>query len=182
VKKNEVLNSERGFSLIELMIVVAILATLAFIGIPSYRYHQAKARASEAKSQLSALYVAETQFSAEWNGYHTDAMAIGFRPNGNLRYIIGFNAPSLYTIPGYTGPVLVPSNSNTGVLGLCPLLGCNNIAITPTGLTISAISIATSATMNAFTAAAEGFVGGSATDQWTINEGKVLNNVSPGGY
>ncbi len=176
------LKSEAGFSLIELMLVIAIIGVMATISFEGYSHLQAKARASESKAQLAALFMAQGQFRAEWNGFHTDALAVGFRPNGQLRYVIGFNAASSHTVAGYTGPALDPNNLSTGVVGLCPLMGCANIAIGPNGLPITAVSLATTAAITTFTAAAEGFVGGSQVDVWSINEGKVLTNTTPGGY
>ena len=47
--------SPQGFSLIELMIALAIAAIIAAVGIPAYRDHMLRARIPEATSTLSAL-------------------------------------------------------------------------------------------------------------------------------
>ena len=47
---------EAGFSLIELVIVVAILAILAAIGIPAFNNAQVKAREASAKTGLATAY------------------------------------------------------------------------------------------------------------------------------
>ena len=53
---------ERGFSLIELMVVVAIAAVLISVAIPSYRDYVRRGAIEEATSQLSAGRVVFEQF------------------------------------------------------------------------------------------------------------------------
>lgn len=67
-----------GFSLIELMIVVSIMALLAVISVPNLQRFLAKAKRAEAYTYLRALYAAEKAYWAEHGRYS----AILYGPNG----------------------------------------------------------------------------------------------------
>ncbi len=56
---------QEGFTLIELMIVVAIIGILAAIAIPNFLQYQMKSRQSEAKTNLQAIKTSEVAFQAE---------------------------------------------------------------------------------------------------------------------
>jgi prepilin-type N-terminal cleavage/methylation domain-containing protein len=73
--------AEGGFSLIELMIVVAILAILAAIGVPQYLRIQGQARQAEAKTNLGAIFVTESAFFTEY-GRFSNFTESGFRLTG----------------------------------------------------------------------------------------------------
>ena len=63
------LRKRKGFTLIELMIVVAIIGILAAIAIPNFLKFQAKSKQSEAKTNLKAVFTAETAYFGENNTY-----------------------------------------------------------------------------------------------------------------
>ncbi|MDF1554117.1 MAG: prepilin-type N-terminal cleavage/methylation domain-containing protein [Deferrisomatales bacterium] len=79
-----------GFTLVELMIVVAILGILAAIAVPTYRGYVATAKQSEAKANLETLRLLEEQYFADNRTYlaGADTAALianlpGFEP-GNV--------------------------------------------------------------------------------------------------
>jgi type IV pilus assembly protein PilA len=63
------LRKQEGFTLIELMIVVAIIGILAAIAIPNFLQYQMKSRQSEAKTNLQAVKTSEISFQAERGCY-----------------------------------------------------------------------------------------------------------------
>src|SRR5690606_8352159 len=97
--------NNKGFSLVELMVVVAIIGILASVAVPSVNKYMAKSRQSEAKTNLGSLYSAEKAFAAEYTRYHSNFRAIGYSPEGRIRYNIGFagGAADAGVADGYTG-------------------------------------------------------------------------------
>ena len=65
--------SASGVTLIELMVVVMVLGTLAVIAIPSYQDYVMRARRSEAKSGLLRLAANQERFYLQNNRYGTIA-------------------------------------------------------------------------------------------------------------
>ena len=90
----------RGFTLIELMIVVAIIGILALIAIPNFMKFQAKAKQSEAKTNLKAFYTAAKANFAEYN---TFACAMcNWSPEKGNKYNYWLAASTTYNSQGNT--------------------------------------------------------------------------------
>lgn len=179
------IRNNKGFSLVELMVVVAIIGILAAIAVPNFQRFTAKSKQSEAKSNLAAIYSAERAFAAEWQSFFADFRNIGYQPTGDLHYNHGFAAAGVACPAGYNGlgagiaaagAAAVVFNSLNPLLcqqggGMGGALPCRMILtpIAPGALT------GTSTTPTTFVAGARGDIDGDASiDQWTINEGKQL--------
>lgn len=183
--------SQAGFSLIELMIVVAIIGILTTIAVPNFNRFQAKARQSEAKSQLASIYAAEKSFYAEWNSYWGDFRDIGYEPVGRLNYHVGFAGsgpqPNNPFNPSTQGGAAAGTCFSTAVAnpGQCnfkfqetPQLPAT-LQTATAGCGQDAASTATPA-INTFLATAYGQISENGFDQWSINDANILCNNIPG--
>lgn len=66
---------QQGFTLIELMIVVAIIGILAAVAIPSYQDYTARAQVSEGMSLTSAFKTTLAEYYADKGDFTTVAIA-----------------------------------------------------------------------------------------------------------
>lgn len=79
-------SSNRGFTLIELMIVVAIIGILAAIAIPNFIKFQARSKQAEAKTNLKAVFTGQKARYGERDRYSDLIGEIGYAPERGNRY------------------------------------------------------------------------------------------------
>ena len=80
------LRRKRGFTLIELMIVIAIIGIISSIAVPYFLQYQARARQGEAKADLKSWYSAVTSVFAERGTYPERLAESGFSPQRGNRW------------------------------------------------------------------------------------------------
>ncbi len=102
---------QAGFTLIELMIVVAIIGLLAALAIPNFIKFQARARQSEAKANLKSLFTAQKAYYGDKSMYYDELNVIGFAPEFNNRYAYFGGGNGIETRDGIPLPAPVPGAS-----------------------------------------------------------------------
>lgn len=78
--------NDRGFTLVEIMIVVAIVGILAALAIPSFMRFQARSKQAEVKTNLKAIYTGQISVFVNRDRYSTSIAELGFAPERGNRY------------------------------------------------------------------------------------------------
>jgi type IV pilus assembly protein PilE len=104
----------RGFSLLELIVVVVVAGVIAAIAIPSYQNQSRKGRRSAATAALLDATSRQEQFFLDNKTYTTSVVAGGLNMNATTEdgsYVLSVDAPT----------------------GACPLDRCYSVRATPQG-------------------------------------------------
>jgi type IV pilus assembly protein PilE len=109
----------RGFTLIELMVAVAIVAILATIALPSYRNYMVRSSRAAAQAELMDLASLQEKIFLNSNAYTGD-VAAGYTGNatGGLGKTSGTTKDGYYTITASVG-----TGSTTYTLTAAPIAG-----------------------------------------------------------
>ena len=121
---------QQGFTLIELMIVVAIIGILAAVAIPAYQDYTARAQMSEAMTLASGLKTAVTETWADGGSLPSSNAAAGAAAStsisGNYVASVAISGAGLITATMQgTGSVAAPIAS--GTLTLTPVTSAGSI-------------------------------------------------------
>ena len=188
------IKNQKGFTLVELMVVVAIIGILSAVAIPQFQTYQAKSRTSEAKLALAAIYSAEVAFQGETDNFATCLFHMGYKPsnyadntgasrtNGQEQryYTVGFAQQA----GGAANNNIVPALNTICNHNYNHYAGTKGGVGTAAGRGMAQIpSVAPAGA--AFTAGAVGYVKNDVQDannddMWTINQNKLLSHTQVG--
>ncbi len=73
--------TQQGFSLTELMIVVAIIGVLAAIGLPAYQNYARQAKRADAHNALTTMSNLQERYFTENNRYTANPTDLGYASN-----------------------------------------------------------------------------------------------------
>ena len=139
---------QKGFTLIELMIVVAILGILATLATGGFLSYQAKAKQAELKTNLGAIGDSAISYKAEYGTYITDWNGVGWQPVQTTRYRYWYNGVAA---PG------TPTSAEVGIDYSDP---------------------GSAATIDTFTAAAVGNIDrDNSNDQWLYSQNRSFTTL-----
>jgi type IV pilus assembly protein PilE len=129
---------QRGFTLIEVMIAVAIIGILLRLAFPAYQNSVMKSRRADAKTALLDLAQREERYLAMSNQYTTSAPALGYASTATVTVAapmtIQNGASSFYTlaVSAPTTTTFTATATPTGVQ-LSKDTQCGAFVITSTG-------------------------------------------------
>ena len=106
---------QQGFTLIELMIVVAIIGILAAVAIPSYQDYTARAQVTEAVSLTSSFKTGLAEYYADQGVFPSDLTAIGSTTSGKYVGSIIISSAGSNAAPVTVTATMKSSGVNTGI-------------------------------------------------------------------
>jgi len=98
-------NKQQGFTLIELMIVIAIVGILAAIALPAYQDYTVRAKVSEAMVSLAESKTTIAEYFSANNALPLDAAVAGINTNPNTDIVASILYSSASSLPLLTAVI-----------------------------------------------------------------------------
>lgn len=124
-----------GFTLIELMIAVTIVAILAAVAYPSYTSYIAQSRRSDAQIALSQTAARMEKFFTQCSVYPTLTSQLN---SGSITGCTGLGLPNVNSPDGHYTLALVVPTAALGCTGGVPATACFVLQATPVGPQLTA--------------------------------------------
>lgn len=182
--------NQAGFTLVELMIVVAIIGILSAVAVPNFKRYQAKSKTSEAKIQLAAAYTAEQSFYGDFGIYHNCFTYMGYDPKkeeDNRYFAIGINNGVAINAGAYSTATKSGLNSTDCPAAFAAVDGTNwfkagkgngNFSAATLSTGFSSLGNQSDVSSQWFTIAAEGVVSADHTASGTGANGRAAITVN----
>ena len=145
--------TQRGFTLIELMIVVAIIGILAAIAIPAYQDYTVRSQVTEGMNLASPVETGIAEYFANTGSFPTALSSVGISSSPTGKYVsaVGITSGAIVVTYG----LQANSNVNNKNLTLTPYTDANNDVVwvcgahtvptgasLPTGVTVGTTNVA----------------------------------------
>lgn len=156
---------KQAFTLIELMIVVAIVAFLSAVAIPQCFKYQARAKQAEVSIYLASLHTAQVAYFAQHGEYSSNLsgeQSLGWKPEG---YLGGGKQEKFYYTYGFNN-----TDSKEGINYFTGKLGTAKNDLGETFVSKDAFTIR----------AAADLLGNGKLDIWQIDQNRTITHIQNG--